>query len=170
MKVVHCKREPYDVYIGRPSEWGNPFSIGTHGDRVGVIELYREWLASRPALMARARVELKGKVLGCFCAPLACHGDILLEIANKEGHMVHALSYYLADIEEVAELLSGQQKVTKAEALVILLPLRDHITDLHEELVATADELRQPPRTAIEERLDTVDAVINSAQTIAKRV
>lgn len=80
--VVHCKREPYDVYIGRPSKWGNPFSIGKDGTREQVIEKYREWLARNPALQAEL-TGLKGKVLGCWCAPKACHGDILAELANK---------------------------------------------------------------------------------------
>ena len=44
IKVVHCKKEPYDIYIGRPSKWGNPFSIGKDGTREEVIEKYREWI------------------------------------------------------------------------------------------------------------------------------
>jgi len=30
-RVVHCKRAVYDVYVGRPSKWGNPFTIGRDG-------------------------------------------------------------------------------------------------------------------------------------------
>jgi Domain of unknown function (DUF4326) len=83
-KVVHCKRDSYDVYIGRPSKWGNPFVIGRDGTRSEVIEMYRTWLYLEPRTKLReeARRELRGKRLGCFCAPLACHGDILLELAN----------------------------------------------------------------------------------------
>jgi hypothetical protein len=83
--VVHCKREPYDVYIGRPSIWGNPFRIGEHGmSREDVIEAYRNWINAplQEPLRARARRELKGKILGCYCAPQKCHGDILTEVAN----------------------------------------------------------------------------------------
>ena len=36
-RVVNCKKEPYDVYIGRPSKWGNPFKIGRDGSRQEVI-------------------------------------------------------------------------------------------------------------------------------------
>jgi hypothetical protein len=79
--VVHCKRSAHDVYIGRPSKWGNPFEIGRDGDRETVIRKYREWLPNQPELMA-ALPELKGKTLGCWCAPKACHGDILFELAN----------------------------------------------------------------------------------------
>ena len=85
--VVHCKQSSFDVYIGRPSKWGNPFEIGRDGDRETVIRKYRDWIQTRPDLIA-ALPELKGKVLGCWCAPKACHGDVLSELANtqpKEG-------------------------------------------------------------------------------------
>jgi len=81
--VVHCKRAKYDVYIGRPSVWGNKFNIGPDGDRDEVIRKYREWIMTRPVLVERCKRELKGKILGCWCAPRACHGDILAEIANS---------------------------------------------------------------------------------------
>ena len=80
--VVHCKKSAFDCYIVRPSIWGNPFRIGPDGDRGTVIAKYRAWIATQPELIAKARVELKGRVLGCFCAPLSCHGDVLAEIAN----------------------------------------------------------------------------------------
>jgi hypothetical protein len=72
-----------DVYIGRPGPWGNPFLIGPHGDREAVIRKYRAWILSHPEMLERARQELRGKTLGCYCAPLACHGDVLAEIANQ---------------------------------------------------------------------------------------
>jgi hypothetical protein len=84
IRVVHCKKEAsYDVYIGRPSQWGNPFIIGVDGTREEVVLKYEEWLLSQPALVLKAKHELKDKVLGCWCAPLACHGDILAKIADE---------------------------------------------------------------------------------------
>lgn len=83
-RVVHCKREPYDVYIGRPSKWGNPYVVGRDGDRTTVIELYGHYLNDHPELRIAAREELRGKVLGCYCKPMACHGDLLAVIANEE--------------------------------------------------------------------------------------
>lgn len=87
--VVHCRWGPYDVLIGRGTDWGNPFSHLPRSSaqyrvatREEAIEKYRAWLLAQPELVARARVELRGKVLGCYCAPLACHGDVLAEIAN----------------------------------------------------------------------------------------
>jgi len=83
MNPVHCKRLPYDVYIGRPSKWGNPFLIGIDGTREEVVRQYNDWIMTQHELVRDAKVELKGKILGCWCSPLACHGDILVEIANS---------------------------------------------------------------------------------------
>ena len=80
--VVHCKRERHDVYIGRPSIWGNPFVVGKHGVRGECVVKFREWILTQPELMQRTKTELKGKVLGCWCTPSACHGQVLAEIAN----------------------------------------------------------------------------------------
>jgi hypothetical protein len=80
--VVHHKKSPFDVYIGRPGKWGNPFVVGKDGTRSEVIAKYQEWLLNQPYLIA-ALPELRGKVLGCWCHPLPCHGDVLAELANK---------------------------------------------------------------------------------------
>lgn len=77
-KVVHCKREPYDVYIGRPSKWGNPFEIGRDGTREEVIALYRNYVLTTSLFLDLP--ELKDKVLGCWCSPKPCHGDVLIEL------------------------------------------------------------------------------------------
>ncbi len=80
-RVVHCKRESYDVYIGRPSKWGNPFKIGADGTREEVIEKYRNYI--QDSYLLDHIQELKGKTLGCYCKPAACHGDILAELTEK---------------------------------------------------------------------------------------
>lgn len=82
-RVVHCKRESYDVYIGRPSKWGNPFAIGVNGDRKTVIEKYRKYVMNCPDLMD-ALSELRGRVLGCWCKPQDCHGDVLVELVLEK--------------------------------------------------------------------------------------
>lgn len=80
--VVHCSRHKYDIYIGRPSKWGNPFVMPRDGNRSEVIEKYRQYLTSRPDLLADIH-ELKGRRLGCYCYPLPCHGDVLAELADQ---------------------------------------------------------------------------------------
>lgn len=93
MKVVHCKKERYDVYIGRPSKWGNPYSHkeGTQArfkvaTREEAINKYREYILNKPELLEDL-CELKGKTLGCWCAPKLCHGDILVELVEEMHKM-----------------------------------------------------------------------------------
>ena len=62
--IVHCKKAHYDVYIGRPSKWGNPFVIGRDGTRDEVIQKYEEHIRTSPILM-RSLPSLAGKTLGC---------------------------------------------------------------------------------------------------------
>jgi hypothetical protein len=79
---------PYDVYIGRGSKWGNPF---THMDdttatyRVGsrdeAISRYLDWIFEQRELLADLH-QLRGKVLGCYCFPAPCHGEVLARLAD----------------------------------------------------------------------------------------
>jgi hypothetical protein len=90
-RIVHCKREKYDVYIGRPSKWGNPYSHKPESiasilveSREEAIELYREWITKGEGQNLLLQLnELKGKTLGCWCKPHACHGDVLVELIEK---------------------------------------------------------------------------------------
>jgi len=93
--VVHVKNSPYDVYIGRPNpkvptcdcRWGNPFKIPQDGQRAEVIAKYKNWLTTTDEglkILAQAKTELPGKVLACWCAPLACHGNVLAELVNQK--------------------------------------------------------------------------------------
>lgn len=80
------------VYVGRPSKWGNPFLIGRDGDRAEVIQSFRAYIDNRPDLVQAAQRELRGKDLVCWCSPLPCHADVLLEIANSNRTRPH--NYY----------------------------------------------------------------------------
>jgi len=82
MKVVNLYYNRYDVYIGRPSEWGNPYIIGVHGNRKEVIQKYYEYLKNNEYLMNKIN-ELDGKILGCYCKPKECHGDVIIQILNE---------------------------------------------------------------------------------------
>ncbi len=83
--VVNLKRAGlrYDVYIGRPGKWGNPFHIGRDGNRDSVCDQHEAWVRAQPELVAAIKRELKGKILGCHCKPLRCHGDTLAKIAEE---------------------------------------------------------------------------------------
>ncbi len=83
-RVVHCKVSDCDVYVGRPSKWGNPFSIGRDGDRRAVIELYKEWLLMGDGQFLLPEIKtLKGKTLGSYCYPNASHPEVLAQLADS---------------------------------------------------------------------------------------
>lgn len=80
------------VYIGRPSKWGNPYTHhqrGTHANfrvatREEAVERYRWWITKGGgSYLLKDLHELEGKDLVCWCRPAACHGDVLLELANE---------------------------------------------------------------------------------------
>jgi len=71
------------IYIGRGSDYGNPFIIGKDGTRKEVIEKYINIIESNENLKNLIIQRLKGKNLLCYCSPKSCHGDYLLKIANE---------------------------------------------------------------------------------------
>jgi hypothetical protein len=90
--VVNAKTTTvYDVYVGRPSKWGNPFKLkaDTFEERAKVLRLYEQWLlglvltTQKPPKIADIKRELRGKVLACYCAPKPCHAEVLARIANE---------------------------------------------------------------------------------------
>jgi hypothetical protein len=84
--IVNCREtSAFDLYVGRPTKWGNPFEIGRDGSRADVIRKYERWLVRQPHLM-NALPELRGKVLGCWCSPLPCHAEVLIRLANAPGN------------------------------------------------------------------------------------
>jgi hypothetical protein len=80
-RVVNCRREVSDVFIGRPSKWSGPYHFGRDGSRADVLAKYHQWLIRQPLLL-REVFRLRGLALGCDCAPEPCHGDVLAELAD----------------------------------------------------------------------------------------
>lgn len=71
--------------IDRKSNWGNPFILGEDGNRDYVCDTYEQhYLPHKPSL-ADIRGPLTGKALGCWCAPLRCHGDFLANVCNDNA-------------------------------------------------------------------------------------
>ena len=75
----------YDVRIDRATKWGNPFPVRVYG-RKRCIEMYetyiRQKIEENPGLYDLG--ELHGR-LGCWCAPLRCHGEVLIKL-KREKH------------------------------------------------------------------------------------
>ena len=80
--VVNINNESYDIFIGRPSIWGNPYKIGKDGTRNEVIEKYYHYIKSSNYLMSKIH-RLRGRTLGCYCKPKPCHGDVLVKILEE---------------------------------------------------------------------------------------
>ena len=86
-KVVNLRKEPYDVYIGRAGHgqdgyFGNPFPMSNEMERAYVLKQYKDYFLKRVAEdeeFCKRVLGLKGKVLGCFCVPKACHGHVIAE-------------------------------------------------------------------------------------------
>jgi hypothetical protein len=102
-RPVNRRRETEDVYIGRGSIWGNPFThikdrqtkaefvVATREDS---IQAYKAWILKQPGLLYRL-MELNGKRLGCFCKPQSCHGDVLVYLLR--GLIVMLNTYKIPD-------------------------------------------------------------------------
>lgn len=90
--IAWAEKEGRFVRIDRKTAWGNPFELTDDGDRDTVVQHYVWYLQRKPSLLKQLQ-SLQGKVLGCWCYPDLCHGDILAIAANwtqadneEEGH------------------------------------------------------------------------------------
>lgn len=89
MPMVYNKRYKYPATakrVDRSTPFGNPFVMGTHGTRDEVCDKFEQWVQKpeQAELRAKAKTELKGFDLVCWCAPLRCHATTWLCIANSE--------------------------------------------------------------------------------------
>lgn len=81
------KGDFFDTYIGRGTLWGNPYAIGSDGDREEVIRKFaydfnKGFLRGGEEFNDKLKL-LRGHTLGCHCKPFACHGDILARYLNE---------------------------------------------------------------------------------------
>ena len=87
MPRVFNKRRPSEipsgaVYVGRPTQWGNPFRKGSKTQNIADFKAYAE---KRHANDPNWLKPLRGKHLVCWCSPAGCHGDVLIAIANSDS-------------------------------------------------------------------------------------
>jgi hypothetical protein len=88
MKVFKMGSAPSAcIYIGRGSRWGNPYVIGQDGDRDEVIAKFRAYAEVRLKHFPDWLEPLEGQNLVCFCAPLPCHGDVLVSLIERSKWM-----------------------------------------------------------------------------------
>jgi len=93
MRVVHCGKDRYTHYIGRPSPLGNPYAFGESslpgvinvGNRGEAIQMFEKEVRASLHLITLIAALPADAILGCFCKPRACHGDVIVRIW-KEIH------------------------------------------------------------------------------------
>ena len=100
--VVNLRQLRYEIYVGRSSAWGHPWShlpsmqARYHvASREEAIRKHMEWFLSQKDMIERARRELRKKVLGCYCAPLLCHGFTLAAVANASERELRSILRYI---------------------------------------------------------------------------
>lgn len=83
---VYNRRRPNEIptgsiYVGRPTQWGNPFSKNSKEQNIADFRTYAEKrIEQEPDWLN----PLIGKDLVCWCSPAGCHADILIEMANED--------------------------------------------------------------------------------------
>jgi len=89
--VVNIKNERCDVRIDRTTIFGNPYRIGPDGDRKQVIEKYKILFYKKlnNSQFRDKVLELKGKRLGCWCCPMECHGNVIVEFLEGKDERKH---------------------------------------------------------------------------------
>lgn len=79
----HGRLPANSTYVGRGTFTGNPHRVGVDGSRDEVIDRYISEREGDEEFLKEVRIKLRGRHLVCHCAPLRCHADWLLCIANE---------------------------------------------------------------------------------------
>lgn len=86
------KRPKDCIYIGRGSKYGNPYYVGSDGNREEVIFKYENYLndcLDDGFITVDELADLYGFDLECFCKPLICHGDVLIKYINASYWLLY---------------------------------------------------------------------------------
>ena len=159
--VVHCKKSPYDVYIGRASpempkgsnpQWGNPFQMRKQSEREHnrVCREFSEWILTQPQLIQKARAELRGKILACWCSPKRCHGHVLSEIANCSDECFEVKFGPILHVDTVQNVQVEPNASKNAESIQ---SIRQKLYELDSDATLTAHQ-RKHERRNLNKKLD----------------
>jgi len=83
MIVINKYKAGYTHYIGRGTLLGNPYVIDKDGTRDEVIAMYEKYALKDPEVLDAIEALPESAILGCFCKPKHCHGDVIIKIWNK---------------------------------------------------------------------------------------
>ena len=111
------------VYVGREVhsltrqysdfKWGNPYRLRDHNhSREKVLELFQLYLQHNQELLESVS-ELKGKILGCWCAPGKCHAEVLHRLAGNHPVYEHSTTVTMASTKKRTKKKSPQRRSTR---------------------------------------------------------
>ena len=144
-------QHPDHVYIGRGTEWGNPFKVTDTNNREQAVHQYENYIKSEKKLSQRIG-ELKGKILGCWCSPLLCHGVILHQLAGNvpataatmsKAHNTSVQSDGKPPLSPKPTITGKRTKLTTAQLQEKVESLELHIHQLMEDSSRKDDLLRR---------------------------
>ena len=147
--------------VGRGSEWGNPYRLSAYGNcRRKVVDLYKEHILSTPNLAEKVK-ELRGKVLGCWCSPNLCHGEILHQLAGNrpQYHQVEIVNQIMMNSGEelrnlILEVKNSMVTKERFDELIRRIDEKDtKIAELEEKVSVLEDQKR-----LFERRLDDLES------------
>jgi Domain of unknown function (DUF4326) len=149
VKVAHIRpqyqnlkewcEDPNNVYIGRrgivfidkvryptkDSIYANPYKVSKTLTREDVIRMYRDYIIKKISSGEIDIEALRGKNLGCWCKPEACHGDVLIELLES-GDLVRDLSIEnkavdSGDGKDETDIVSAPESTAKGSNVVFSL-------------------------------------------------
>jgi len=149
------------IYIGRynrgaglqSSDWRNKKKITATVDRAGVIADYKTKILNDPELISRLP-ELKDKILVCWCAPEACHGDVLIELLqDMDEHVSKAKAQIEAKAKakiEADDLFDAISWAWQNNSAGYIAKMRDFLTGKSKAGAWAEFTLSDEPMSAIE--------------------
>lgn len=143
-RVVNNGTFRYDIYIGRSEIWGNPFVEGKDGTRDEIIAKHAAWILTQPQLLAKLP-EIAGRILGCWCKPKACHGDVLARLADglncRHAIDLDACVRCGLDLEAIKALVDANENTAHRDLKPdnVILPEESPVQDDYDPTVIIID-------------------------------
>ena len=159
---------PNNVYVGRKSKWGNPFRLAVYKSREVVVDLFKKRILKDKRLK-NSVVELKGKVLGCWCAPSCCHAEVLHHLAGnrpiyggKENSATNmSVDFKSLSIDDKLNLLLTQMnKIDKIDETVSSIDGR--LSKIEKDTKSLSDRLTNE----VNKRVELGQKVTDTANTV----
>ena len=145
-RVVHNKKNNFDIYIGRPSYWGNPYGTTSESKakylvktRHEAIHNYAEYINTKDDI-EKELPKLKDKILGCWCSPnLPCHGNILAELVDDLQHPEGCQKEHLIETDDFINDLNSYIIQLRTEGIQYIPIYTVGTAQYHKDILSYAE-------------------------------